>query len=489
LEKFGDPEKIPRYLLFSILNSEASLPVDEPLKEFLRQVRTFFAPPNKDKHPFLKSYQEYGVAWMRHLLIHGCHPLLADEMGLGKTLQVLALLRHFPSIGKPDLIVCPASVTGTWESQAAEFFPELKITPVENEISPTDEPVVFLGSYGQIRARAESQASFRFVILDEAQCIKNPDSQTALACLKLQSQYRLALTGTPIENRFLDLWTLFQFLMPGLLGSRKAFEAQMMEPDATDRLRDQLGPFILRRTKEEVAAELPPKISTTVSCPMSESQKEHYEKILRGRDQLRTGEWRSLFTLLLRLRQASCDVGLLPGQASTDVQASSKTQWLKLKLEECVSQGRKVVIFSQFRRWLERLFPMVHDLYGGRSFTLFGDTMDRTERVNAFQTLDSPAAFLATLRTGYAGITLHAAHTVFLLDPWWNPSVEAQAVDRLHRIGQRKTVWIYRLLAKDSVEEKVQQLQQIKRGYFDAILGSTSQSEKGKWETLVRLLG
>ncbi len=486
-------EDLPLYLLLSLFNRQkyASLDLTESLQKSLLELKNPLVNDKWEGPKFLRNYQQQGVNWLKHLLLHGCHPLLADEMGLGKTLQALALIEQLPHTNHPDLLVCPASVIGTWESQAKQFFPQINTKYIsEWSSSPCTSPTIFLSTYGLIRNFVQStpNANFRLIILDEAQSIKNPDAQTTQACFSLKATYRLALTGTPIENRFLDLWTLFRFLMPGLLGNRKNFKELTATEEGQAQLQKQVSPFILRRTKEAVAKELPEKVSTTVLCPMNETQQKYYNDWLSSKSDLKIGEWGHFFTLLLRLRQTCCDLGLLPGLDAMDILSSPKTQWLKLKLQECFSSGRKVVIFSQFKRWLERLYPMVKTIYKD-TFKLFGETQNRQTVIEKFQKNPYPTAFLITLKAGGFGITLHAANTVFLLDPWWNPAVEEQAIDRLHRVGQKETVWIYRLLTQNSVEEKIQQLQAAKTHLLKNIFGKSGHgSLHEKWEELLQLL-
>ena len=330
------------------------------------------------------------------------------------------------------------------------------------------------------------ETQFGYAVLDEAQQIKNPDAKVTQACCAIQAECRLALTGTPIENRLLDLWTLFRFLMPGLLGSRRRFE-DAIESDSTgvrevfaDCLRQQLTPFILRRQKDKVGKDLPPKVEMDLICPVTDLQGQTYENLLdRGRDELGNDLQSAMqtqsmhfFSLLTRLRQACCDPGLIP-DVNADIQQSGKIQMLVTRLEEALSGdgARKVVIFSQFLSLLKRLKPLLKRTFPKVALLeLSGETKDRAKPVEIFQIRKNLRSYSSVTRGG-TGITLHAADYVFLLDPWWNPAVEEQAVDRVHRIGQDRRVFVYRMITQGTIEERIQQLKKEKRELFESTLG------------------
>ncbi|MFO8026060.1 MAG: DEAD/DEAH box helicase [Opitutales bacterium] len=487
----------PRYMVFSLFSEQgAELDLEEELQAW-RQALTLTdgeADSAGELPDFLRPYQEVGVRWMANLREQGCHGLLADEMGLGKTLQVLTLLKFYPFEGKNSLIVCPASVVPVWENEVRRWYPELRTAILRsgNDFAGADNSgsKLWIASYTQLRRHKHllDEADFGYAVLDEAQQIKNPEAKVTQACCAIRAECRLALTGTPIENRLLDLWTLFRFLMPGLLGNRRRFEEHANAPGPELRrsfekqLRQQIAPFILRRQKEQVVGELPPKVEMDLICPITELQRQSYQALLdRGReemgDDLQTAmqaNAMNFFTLLTRLRQVCCDPGLLPDAASADIRQSGKVQMLLTRLEEAL-QGdgsRKVVIFSQFVQLLRRLKPEIKKSFPKlKLFELTGQTRDRAGPVEQFQKERGPAIILVSLRAGGTGITLHAADYVFLLDPWWNPAVENQAIDRVHRIGQERRVFVYRMITEGTIEQRIQQLKKEKRELFENTLG------------------
>jgi SNF2 family DNA or RNA helicase len=473
------------YLIFSLFNDARFKLSLSPELEAWRQSVLAPVAPEADLPSLLRPYQRRGVEWLHHLSDVGCHGLLADEMGLGKTLQVISLLAARPLAGVPHLVVCPASVVPVWREEIARFFPSLKVDVLKtgNDFALSKEPVIWLASYTQLRKHRGLLAGteFGYAVLDEGQFIKNPDAKVTHTCFAIRARHRLVLTGTPLENRQLDLWSIFRFLLPGLLGSRTAFEASLGadRPGTLDRLRAQLAPFILRRTKGEVATELPPKVEMDLLCPLTDVQRAEYAKICseglqRLGDDVGAAMREKSFgflALLTRLRQACCDPDMLPW-LKAPLSDSGKINLLVEKLAEIVSSGHKVVIFSQFVMLLERVrealalhFP---DL---PRYELTGMTLDRQKPVQSFQTAQGAAVMLVSLKAAGTGITLHAADYVFLLDPWWNPAVEMQAVDRVHRIGQRSTVFVYRMVTAGTIEERIQALKAAKKELFDRIVG------------------
>lgn len=479
-------QTLPKYLLMSLFAEERIHIEADPAVEAWRQ--QLLAPPRPVKNlpDYLRQYQREGVQWMSHLCDADCHGLLADEMGLGKTVQVISLLAARPTNAVRHLVVAPASVVPVWQQELARFSPDLPVQVLRSGNTFADEGAgegVWLASYTQLRRHAEllKKVEFGYAVLDEGQLIKNPDAKITRCCFSIRAQHRLVLTGTPLENRQLDLWSLFHFLMPHLLGSRAAFEAAIAH-DAegfVKRLRKQLAPFVLRRIKEKVASELPRKIEMTLIAPLTDRQRDEYGRICReglnrlGDSLSDTMRERSfgLFSLLTRLRQVCCDPGLLPW-SNDPWEESGKINLLLENLSAVVEGGHKVVIFSQFVALLKRVeqaLDLAHpDL---RRFVLTGSTLDRQVPVEEFQNCAGPALMLVSLRAGGTGITLHAADYVFLLDPWWNPAVEAQAIDRVHRIGQEKTVFVYRLVTGGTVEERIQELKEQKRDLFDSVIG------------------
>jgi len=477
---------LPPFLIFSLFNDARwKVTLTPEIEAWRKKVLGTPSPPT-GLLELLRPYQRKGVEWINHLAESDCHGLLADEMGLGKTIQVLSLLAARPMNGSRHVIVCPASVVPVWIEEAARFFPSLKLDVLKagHDFITNPEPVIWLASYTQLRKHRAllDKSEFGYAILDEGQFIKNPDAKVTKACFAIRAAHRLVLTGTPLENRQLDLWSIFRFLLPGLLGSRGTFEASLLKDreDTIKRLRLQITPFVLRRTKDEVAKELPPKVVMDLHCPLTEVQRAEYGKICEegmqrlGSDLGAAMRDRSFgfFALLTRLRQACCDPDLLPWMKS-DVSQSGKLNLLVEKLGEVISSGHKVVIFSQFVMFLDRVREVLgREFPDIPKFELTGVTLDRQKPVQGFQSVEGPAVILVSLKAAGTGITLHAADYVFLMDPWWNPAVEDQAVDRVHRIGQTNTVFVYRLVTEGTIEERIQALKAEKRALFDQIVGN-----------------
>ena len=480
-----DTAALSPYLIFSLFNDARLKLTLSPEIEAWRQ-SVLAAPPAPPALPeLLRPYQRRGVEWLHHLCDVGCHGLLADEMGLGKTLQVLSLLAARPIPDKPNLIVCPASVVPVWREEIAKFFPSLGVDVLKtgHDFSQFQEPVIWLASYTQLRKHRAllEGVDFGYAVLDEGQFIKNPDAKITQTCFAVRATHRVVLTGTPLENRQLDLWSIFRFLLPGLLGSRASFEAALnADREGTlTRLRAQLAPFVLRRTKKEVAQELPPKVEMDLICPLTDVQRAEYARICaEGLERLGDDVGAAMreksfgfLALLTRLRQTCCDPDMLPWQKAplTD---SGKINLLVEKLTEIVGSGHKVVIFSQFVMLLDRVREALAKHFPELArFELTVMTLDRLKPVQSFQNAPGAAAMLVSLKAAGTGITLHAADYVFLLDPWWNPAVEAQAVDRVHRIGQTNTVFVYRMVTAGTIEERIQALKASKRDLFDKLIG------------------
>ncbi len=433
----------------------------------------------------LRPYQRRGVEWMHHLCENGCHGLLADEMGLGKTLQVITLLATRRIDKLPTLIVCPASVVPVWQEEIQRFHPELVVDVLKtgHDFSSRPAPCIWLSSYTQLRKhRAHLEKhQFGYAVLDEGQFIKNPDAKVTQTCFAIQATHRIVLSGTPLENRQLDLWSIFRYLLPGLLGSRAAFEAAIIADRAgtLSRLRAQLAPFMLRRTKTEVATELPPKMEMELICPLTDVQRAEYARICneglsRLGDDVGAAMREKSFgflALLTRLRQVCCDPDMLPWRKSA-LADSGKITLLLEKLTEIVASGHKVVIFSQFVMLLDRVKEALAQQFPELPrYELTGMTLDRLKPVQSFQAAEGAAAMLVSLKAAGTGITLHAADYVFLLDPWWNPAVEAQAVDRVHRLGQKSTVFVYRMVTAGTIEERIEALKVSKKNLFNQVMG------------------
>ena len=476
----------PRYMLFSLFARKyLKARPDGKLANWESSIRKLQTNGVAGKFSFLRPYQKQGVAHLHALHQLGCHGLLADEMGLGKTIQALCLLEANRQKDLSDLVICPASVVPVWVKEAKERFPKLnvKILQKENIFSNHQESCLWVASYTQIRRHRHllEDQKFRYTILDEAQLIKNPKAKVTQTCLCIQSLYRLALSGTPIENSALDLWTIFRFLMPGLLGGRKEFEKDILEDPKKSAilLRKQVSPFVLRRLKSEVATELPPKLETELPCTLNEEQKREYRKLSEGAisehgDHLKSAFKHApthIFSLLTRLRQACCDLGLLPGREHMP-SCGEKGDVLIEKLVDLSSSGAKVIVFSQFTSFLdilkERICLALPEI---QILELSGSTRDRSIPVENFENKVGPVVLLASLKAAGLGVTLKSADYVFLMDPWWNPAVEEQAIDRAHRLGRVNPTFIYRLVAKGTIEERVRHLQIEKKETFQTIIG------------------
>ncbi len=441
----------------------------------------------------LRPYQRDGVRWLCLLRDAGLGALLADDMGLGKTLQALCAIR-----GR-SLVVAPTSVLSNWAEEIRRFRPALSVCLYHGpQRALAADADVVLTSYALLRLDVEALARERWecVILDEAQAIKNPGSQAAQAAYRLEAGFRLAMTGTPVENRLDELWSQIHFALPGLLGSRADFDARYAKRiEAGDsaiaaRLRERIRPFLLRRIKRDVAPELPPRTEVVLHPEFEPGEREVYEAVLAAtrRDIAeRLGAGASplaLLEALLRLRQAACHPALVPGQSA---ETSSKLELLLEVLDESVADGHKALVFSQWTSLLDLVEPRLRA--AGIAFArLDGSTRDRAGVVAQFQSEAGPPVLLASLKAGGVGLNLTAADCVFILDPWWNPAAEDQAADRAHRIGQDKPVLVYRLVTQGSVEERVLALQQRKREIAQAALGRAGSAAALTREDLLALL-
>jgi SNF2-related domain/Helicase conserved C-terminal domain/Bacterial SNF2 helicase associated len=442
----------------------------------------------------LRDYQREGLGWMHFLRQFSFGGCLADDMGVGKTAQVLALLetrrelRVQGKIDAPSLVVVPKSLIFNWKQEVERFTPQIRVLDYtgiarnKNALSGYD---LILTTYGTLRRDALhfKDQMFDYVILDEAQAVKNARTESAKAVRLLRGNHRLALSGTPVENHLGELWSLLDFLNPGMLGASGVFQlagGAMRNPsdEARKLLAHALRPFLLRRTKEQVATELPPKIEQTIYCEMEPRQRtlynelrEHYRKSLLPKistDGIAKSKIQVL-EALLRLRQAACHPGLIDRKRAQD--PSAKLDVLIEQLRAVLEEGHKALVFSQFTSLLG-ILRVALEADGIEYEYLDGKSDDRQTRVERFQNDPACSLFLISLKAGGVGLNLTAADYVFILDPWWNPAVEAQAVDRTHRIGQLRQVFAYRLITRDTVEEKVLELQQTKRSLADAIIGA-----------------
>jgi superfamily II DNA or RNA helicase len=437
----------------------------------------------------LRPYQREGAAWLVAKARAGSGGLLADEMGLGKTIQTLALVE---ALTGPVLVVCPSSLVWNWRREAAQFLPGLPVLTLdgptrEKRFAEIPRHRLIVTSYALLRRDSERYRGVRFsaVVLDEAQHIKNPDSQNAKAACALAAQSRFILTGTPIENSLRDLWSLYEFLLPGYLGPRQDFrdryETPLLNGDRGplwERLQRRIRPHLLRRLKRDILTELPDKIEQVIEVELSPAQKSAYTQLQQSArtqiDQLATqngGAARmKVLTALLRLRQACCDLRLLGAPETT---ASAKLEALLELLGEAMDGGHRVLVFSQFASMLD-LIGRALDEQAIAHCRLDGSTRDRGAVVDRFQNDPAIPVFLISLKAGGVGLNLTAADTVIHFDPWWNPAAEAQATDRAHRIGQKNVVTAIKLIARDTVEERVLRMQEKKRALIAGALDTDS---------------
>jgi superfamily II DNA or RNA helicase len=482
-------------LLDALLETQPSVSVDEAFARARTGLADFTGVTPLDPPPGfrgrLRDYQRDALGWFDFLRRFGFGGCLADDMGLGKTVMVLALLESRRTERGPDdgprtsVAVVPRSLVFNWIDEASRFAPELRVLDYTGEARTSarmEDYDLVLTTYGTLRRDAArlAEQEFDYVILDESQAIKNASTASAKAARLLRGRHRLALSGTPIENHLGELWSLFEFLNPGFLGPAAAFGrvvGAQPRPERTDLavVARALKPFILRRTKEQVAPELPEKVEQTIHCELEPPQRRFYDELrahyrqtllaavaAKGMNRSRM----QVLEALLRLRQAATHIGLVDPKRAGE--PSAKFELLMSRVREVVDEGHKVLVFSQFTTLLGLLRPRL-DAEGIVYEYLDGRTRDRAERVARFETDPQCPVFLISLKAGGVGLNLTAADYVFLLDPWWNPAVEAQAIDRAHRIGQSKHVFAYRLIARDTVEEKITELQAGKREIADAI--------------------
>jgi len=451
----------------------------------------------------LRPYQKDGFSWLVFLHELNSGGILADDMGLGKTIQAIALLLWAKSKYKRklNLVVAPTSVVPNWQREIAKFAPGLKTVvwqgPNRSQNAPELEKAdVMITSYALLRRDEEllQALDLRYVILDEAQHIKNPMSQTARSAKKLSSERRLALTGTPIENRLSELWSIFDFVSPGLLGQLKTFEERIARPidrgdmETAQRLRATIKPFVMRRLKRDVAADLPDKIEQEMIVPLAEEQAKLYKQVLGQvrKSVLSEVEKKGvskaqiqILAALTRLRQVACDPRLMKlPDTNFDADDSGKLGALREIIDEAVDGNHRVLVFSQFVQMLNHIRAAL-DTDGVQYEYLDGSTKDRIDRVDRFNEDSSVPVFLISLKAGGTGLNLTGADTVVHFDPWWNPAVEDQATDRAHRIGQTKNVNVYKLIAAGTVEEKILELSAKKRALVSNVLSTEGSPLKG----------
>jgi superfamily II DNA or RNA helicase len=465
----------------------------------------------------LRPYQREGLNWLQFLRGYELGGILADDMGLGKTVQALA---HFlvekreGRLDRPCLVICPTSVVPNWLAEAARLAPELRVLSLHgpdraDRFAEIDNADLVVTTYALLSRDADRllPVHWHMAVLDEAQAIKNSAAKTTQLVCRLDARHRLCLTGTPMENHLGELWSQFAFLMPGLLGDAKRFSRVFRTPiekkqdgDRRAVLSGRLKPFLLRRTKSLVAADLPPKTEILRPLELAGPQRDLYETVRVAmhekvrREVAEKGLARShiiVLDALLKLRQVCCDPRLVKLTAARQVSASAKLDHLMEMLPPLVEEGRQILLFSQFTSMLDLIKPVLAE--AGIDFVeLRGDTKDRALPVAQFQKGKVPL-FLISLKAGGTGLNLTAADTVIHYDPWWNPAVEDQATDRAHRIGQDKPVFVYKLVAQGTVEERMLELQQRKKalaaGIYDAAGGTGAALEAGDIERLFEPLG
>ncbi|MDO5438256.1 MAG: DEAD/DEAH box helicase, partial [bacterium] len=474
------------------------LKMSRKFSKFWKEISTFSnmenTPLPKSTVASLREYQSKGYSWLWFLYKYGLNGILADDMGLGKTLQTLTLLQKAKEKdGKePALVICPTSVVFNWENEIEKFAPNLKFLTLsgverKNNFKNIPKYDVVITSYALIRRDIDQlkKFDFRYVILDESQNIKNSQSQTSKAVKTLKAKHKLALSGTPIENRLEELWSVFDFLMPGFLFDSNEFNHRYVYPivekedkSVEKRLKSQIFPFILRRMKRDVAKDLPDKIESVAYCELTPDQKDLYlqvldstkEELFKSIESVGLEKSRmSIFSALLRLRQICCHPRLYDKEGTLGINESGKFEHLQSMLEEIISEGHRILLFSQFVGMLD-IIKLWLENKGIKHEYLSGATKDRQAVVERFNTDPTIPIFLVSLKAGGTGLNLTGADYVIHYDPWWNPAVEDQATDRAYRIGQTKKVFVYRLITKGTVEEKIQRLKSKKRSLVDSVI-------------------
>ncbi len=451
----------------------------------------------------LRGYQEDGVRWLQHLRACATGGILADDMGLGKTLQTIAhvlLEKEAGRLTQPILIVTLTSLVGNWQREFAKFAPGLSVIPLHgpgrhDRLAELAKHDVAITTYPLVWRDKEALAAHRFhtVVLDEAHAVKNPDGLAHEAIRGLEADNRLALSGTPIENHLGELWALFDLVNPGMLGTAEEFKTSFRVPielhgegRRLEALRERVRPYLMRRTKEAVAKELPPKTEIVRAIDLSGAQRELYEGLRMAahaevRQQIRErgigGSQIAILDALLKLRQVCCDPRLVGVDAARGVTDSAKYTMLLELIQTQLGAGRRILVFSQFARMLALISEGLLG-HGIGHVTLTGATPDRQKPIDAFEK-GRADVFLISLKAGGAGLNLTSADTVIHYDPWWNPAVQAQATDRAYRIGQQKPVFAFSLIAAGSVEERMLRLQRKKKKLADAIFADGGSAAAG----------
>lgn len=492
-KKFSKPEILPLLGLTQVSSPQPST------QELIHQLTHFSSDsivPTDQFKGTLRDYQLFGLRWLRFLKTGGFGGILADDMGLGKTVQTLAFCDSIEKNG-PTLIVGPTNVLYNWEREIRNFTPHLRplvYTGSQRSLDIANVDFV-VTSFGILKNDIDlfAKIPFSVVLIDEAQFIKNPKTQISAAVKQLSGQFRLALTGTPIENHLQDLWNLFDFAMPGYLGTLSAFDALL--DDNPNLLKNKIRPFVLRREKREVLSSLPPKTEMIIECEMTPLQTQLYQKILSTAKQgVMTAKGKvarlNILTALLKLRQVCSHPGLLAELEGHPGNDSGKWQIIQEKILELIDNGHKIVLFSQFTKMLDIIETWVV-AEGIETMRIDGSVTgpNRQKRINQFQESPNPGIFLISLKAGGVGINLTAADYVIHVDPWWNPATESQATDRVHRMGQKNKVMVYKFVTRGTIEEKIVSLQQSKRELLEKIVDIDNQ-DPGKldWEEIKNLI-
>jgi SNF2 family DNA or RNA helicase len=459
---------------------------------------------SKKHKELLRPYQQRGIEWLTFLRAGRFGGILADDMGLGKTIQTLIFLERHQVAGRPSIVICPKTLLYNWQREAEKFTPTLRVAVIEG--TPSERAALYaravdydliVTSYSAMKQdepyALAPDMHFNYAVLDEAQSIKNHATKSAMTVKQLNADYRLALTGTPLENNVSEVWSMYDFLMPGLLGNYSQFTRRYHKPimdggnvEALEELRASISYFMLRRTKSEVLTELPPKIEQESNCALSDAQNVLYQEILSSvrsdifnQVELRGFKKAQIHILagLMKLRQACNHPALVIKKKTWRDYDSAKLDACLEIVETVVREKRKILIFSQFTSMLDIISEALEDRSVPYSL-LTGATKNRQEKVDAFNTDPSIPVFLISTKAGGTGLNLTSADTVIIFDPWWNPSVENQAVDRAHRIGQNKSVHVHRLRTKGTIEEKIHALQKKKQGLFDALISESKDTFK-----------
>ncbi len=489
---FNEEQKFSRQDILPLLLSTNIQGQSEDARSLIDKIKALDKPgvckPDPSFKAILRDYQQFGINWIQFLFESGLGGILADDMGLGKTIQALAFASQLKDPGT-TLIVGPTNVIYNWEQEISKWMPGSKVVMYSGphrhqRWKEMPRPDFLITSFGVVKNDIDimSAVPFKCIFIDEAQFIKNPQTQVSKAIKRLQGGFRLVMTGTPIENHMTDLWNLFDFVLPNYLDSMTSFENQLKN-GGKDMVKTKIKPFILRREKMEVLDSLPAKTEITLKCPLTPAQQKLYETVLKVakegiRNSMGKSERLNILTALLKLRQVCIHPGLLKEFDAKELE-SSKFEVLKAKISELMEENHKAVVFSQFTEMLDIVqeWLQLENIY----FERIDGSVEAKERLtatNRFQANEKPGVFLLSLKAGGIGINLTAADYVFHLDPWWNPAIEAQATDRVHRIGQTKKVMVYKLITSGTIEEKILALQEEKQQLFFEMIEIDKEQKK-----------